>query len=82
MHESANSNRKHDAAISVKRIGRVSHEGSIGVRLYAQPNLVMVIIVEKGHQRVAQVIASPALRPHAHYSRSPLSAESESPKLF
>jgi hypothetical protein len=37
MHESANSNRKHDAAISVKRIGRVSHEGSIGVRLFAQP---------------------------------------------
>ena len=32
-------------------------EGSKGVRLFTQPNLVVIILVEEDHLRVAQVFA-------------------------
>ena len=48
-------------------IGREGLAGSVmkgiyGVRLFAQPNLVVVILIEKGHLRVAQVFALFVLR--------------------
>ena len=51
----------------IRRGGRVSHEGSMGVRLSPSPIHYIVVIVQKDHPCVAQVI--PATSVNAYMFR-------------